>query len=376
MVSVLSDDFDFRIVTADRDFKDKGSYPDVVVDDWNQVGRAKVLYCSPDKRSLLFWVRLLRGIPYDVLYLNSFFDPFFTQMPLLARLLGIIPRRPTILAPRGALARGALALKAWKKKPYLGVVNTVNLYKDITWQASSQYEAADIRRAMGEIAKRIVLAIVLAPDMPGDRVSISGIPNGGQSPQGGALRVCFLSRICEMKNLDYALRVLAQVKAPVIFNIYGVAEDILYWQHCQRLIKDLPAHVVVHYHGRISHDKVLQTLSMNELFFLPTRGENYGHVIFEALAAGLPVLISDKTPWRNLESLGVGWDLPLEAQERFCAVIEAQAALDNEARAEYRRRAREYAELTAADDQVLQDNLALFWGAITGKQIIQPYLKE
>jgi glycosyltransferase involved in cell wall biosynthesis len=376
MVSLLSDEFDFHIVTSDRDLKDKHPYPNVVVDSWIQVGRARVLYVSPQQRSLSFWVRLLRRTPYDVLYLNSFFDPFFTQMPLLARLMGIIPKRPTILAPRGSLAKGALALKAWKKKPYLGFVNTVSLYKDITWQASSKYEAADIRQAMGEIAKRIVLAIVLAPDMPSDTSSMSLAEYEQARCPGEPLRVCFLSRICEMKNLDYALRVLAKVKTPVRFNIYGVAEDAAYWQHCQRLIKDLPAHVVVHYHGRIAHDKVLTALSGNDLFFLPTRGENYGHAIFEALAAGLPVLISDKTPWRGLESHGVGWDLPLEEEERFCAVIEEQTALNHEAREEQRLRARQYAKSASEDDQVLKDNIALFRGAITGKQIIQPYLKD
>ncbi len=376
MVSLLSDEFDFRIVTADRDFKDKESYSNVVVDGWNQVGKAKVFYCSPHNQSLLFWVRLLREIPHDVLYLNSFFDPVFTQLPLLARLLRLVPKRPTILAPRGSLARGALALKAWKKKPYLGIVNTVSLYKDITWQASSVYEAEDVRRAMGEIAKRIVLAIVLAPDMPGAAASMSDFEDQNDRCQHDPLRVCFLSRICEMKNLDYALRVLAKVKTPLRFDIYGVAEDAAYWQHCQQLIHDLPKHVVVQYHGRIAHDKVLDTLSGYDLFFLPTRGENYGHVIFEALAAGLPVLISDKTPWRNLEAQGVGWDLPLEAEEGFCAVIEAQTALNKAARVEQRLRARKYARNAAEDDQVLKDNIALFRGVITGKQIIQPYLKE
>ena len=120
---------------------------------------------------------------------------------------------------------------------------------------------------------------------------------------------------------------------------------------------------LVRYHGEIDHENVHQALAAHDLFFLPTRGENYGHVIFEALAAGLPVLISDQTPWRNLEALGVGWDLPLMAEEKFCAVIEAQAALNDEARAAQRHRAQEYARSIAMDQQVLSDNLALFEGA-------------
>ena len=52
-------------------------------------------------------------------------------------------------------------------------------------------------------------------------------------------------------------------------------------------------------------------MAANDLFFLPTRGENFGHVIAEALSVGTPVLISDQTPWRKLAAVGLGHDLPL-----------------------------------------------------------------
>ena len=52
-------------------------------------------------------------------------------------------------------------------------------------------------------------------------------------------------------------------------------------------------------------------------FFFPTLGENYGHVIYEALDSGCPVLISDQTPWRGLSEVGAGWDLPLDKPDLF-----------------------------------------------------------
>ena len=91
--------------------------------------------------------------------------------------------------------------------------------------------------------------------------------------------------------------------------------------------------MTVKYHGVIKHEEVARELAGHDLFFLPTWGENFGHVIHEALAAGLPVLISDKTPWRNLEDQGVGWDLPLDAPEKFRRVIEDQSAVDSDVRA-------------------------------------------
>jgi len=73
---------------------------------------------------------------------------------------------------------------------------------------------------------------------------------------------------------------------------------------------------------------VCQTLAAYHLFLLPTRGENFGHAILEALSAGCPVLISDQTPWRGLESSGIGWALPLTEPERFRAVLNQCIAMD------------------------------------------------
>lgn len=59
---------------------------------------------------------------------------------------------------------------------------------------------------------------------------------------------------------------------------------------------------------------------------LPTKGENFGHAIFEALNLGKPVLISDQTPWRNLSAAGAGWDLPLDSQDAFVEALQEALA--------------------------------------------------
>ena len=54
-------------------------------------------------------------------------------------------------------------------------------------------------------------------------------------------------------------------------------------------------------------------------------------MILEAWAAGLPVVISDRTPWRDLESQGVGWDLPLDNPQRWIEVLDHLIRLPPEA---------------------------------------------
>ena len=74
-------------------------------------------------------------------------------------------------------------------------------------------------------------------------------------------------------------------------------------------------------------------------FYCPRSGENFGHVIIEALSAGCLALISDRTPWRGLEDAGVGWDLALYDLQAFRAAIEDLAAASPAERAERAERA-------------------------------------
>ncbi len=277
----------------------------------------------------------------------------FTQRPLLARRLGRLPLRPTVLAPRGELSEGALALKRWKKVPYLHGARLLGIYRDLTWQASSEFEADEVRATMGPAAGRIVVA----RDLPA-----RGRPGvGGRVRQPGEpLRVVFLSRITPKKNLDFALRLLARVRAPVEMSIYGSVRDEQYWRRCEARIRQLSGRVPVRYEGEIPHEEVAGALARHDLFLLPTLGENYGHVIVEAWAAGLPVLVSDRTPWRGLEDRGVGWDLPLEDEEAFVKVIEELARLGSERWQALRERTRRHADEVAEHGPTLQANLDLF----------------
>ncbi len=356
MVEALGEDFDFRIVTSDRDASDISPYPAIAVGRWEQVGKAQVRYLSPDMTGLRQIARLLRETPHDVLYLNSFFDPVFTQKPLMARRLGIAPKARCILAPRGEFSKGALELKAIKKRTFLLAARASGLYAGLDWHASSPYEEMDIRRSLSQSEMHIQSAIHIkvAIDLTATKsFKSSFVPRNAGEP----LRVCFLSRISPMKNLDFAIRALAQVRNRVEFDIYGPIGDIAYWQQCKALLSALPSHVSVTFHGDLEHERVAVTLSEHDLFFLPTRGENYGHVIFESLSAGTPVLISDQTPWKGLEEIGAGWALPLYQETRFANIIDEVAELYEEQYLDIRCRSLEYSRSCMNDDAIKENRL-------------------
>lgn len=356
MVDHLGDEFDFCIVTRDRDEGDLVAYPGIVPDVWVSVGKAKVLYLSPQSQSLRFLYDLIGQTTHDVLYLNSFFDGSYTVRPLLARrMLTKSQRKPLIVAPRGEFSAAAFRLKGLKKTTYLWLSKLAGMYSDAYFQASSNFEAQDIVRVLGVCSQRIKIAI----DLPQKFVQ-TPVPSTATAGRADGISIIFLSRISPMKNLDFALRILQQAKCNIRFDIFGPISDPGYWGQCQALIDTMPKSVVVRYCGCVSPPEVQQTFAAYDLFLFPTRGENYGHVIAEALSAGTPVLISDRTPWRNLEADGLGWDIPTESVAVYLEKIYSLAEQSACTRQQRRVNVQEQALKRLLAPEVLQASRNLF----------------
>jgi glycosyltransferase involved in cell wall biosynthesis len=347
-------DFNFSIVTRDRDLGSIRSFQDVKSDEWQKRGCARVIYLSSKNLSFFKFVQVMNESNFDILYLNSFFDFHFSIKILLAIKLGFVKKSCSIiLAPRGEFSKGALAIKSLKKTIYIKVSSLLHLYRGVIWQASSEYERNDIIDTLQVPFD----SIVLAKDLPAKFIDSEASDKYKPSTY---LRLVFLSRISPMKNLDFAIRVLSSVRCQVLFDIYGPKEDEDYWENCLKLIELLPANISVNYCGATEPERVSGVFSAYDLFFFPTRGENYGHVIAESLSVGTPVLTSDQTPWRNLASDSLGWDLPLELVEVFVDKIEFLAKMSPGERFSYRKTVQVNGLRRVVCDDDIQDNKRLF----------------
>jgi len=352
MVERMSRNFNFKIVTSDRDATDTSSYNGIKSDTWIRVGEANVYYSSRQGRSFCQLYKILNNTTYDILYLSSVFFFDFTIKPLLLRRLFLLPQKPIVLAARGEFSKGALAIKSLKKKSFLSFARAIGLYSGLTWQASSSLEAKDIRRVMGDnVSVSIAPNLAPANDPPDVRHKVK--------PR-GQLRVLFLSRISPKKNLHRALELLSKVNATVKYTIVGPVRDKAYWVKCQNIINNLPKHITVEYRGSVPHSEVSGIMADHDLFFMPTAGENYGHVIQEALAAGTPVLISDQTPWRGLEEKSVGWDFSLAYPSKFVGAIEACAQKEPSTYMKWRQHVAAWQADIQNDNSTLDRNVQLF----------------
>lgn len=298
MIENLSDRFDFYVVCADRDYKQNQPYDDIKIDQWNRFGPANVYYMSPGQQSLKGFEKVMNEIDYDILYLNGFFSPIFTLRPLLLHKLGRLKNTKVILTPRGDFTGGCENKKV-KKYIYIYLMKIAGLYRNLQWQATSDIERRDILKKFPRAE------ICTVPNLPAKYVEkVVNIKK-----EAGELRLVFISRIFPKKNLKYALEVLQEVKdGNILFDIYGPMEDTAYWAECEKVIDRLPPGVKVKYCGEVPHDQIPCIFEQYHAFFFPTLGENYGHVIVEAMMNNcLCILSKGVTPWDDyIERLGIG----------------------------------------------------------------------
>jgi len=324
----LSSHADFSVVTRNHD-ADGSTYRDIEAGRWTESAAGRVLYAPRLTPALL--QRCVADSACDVIWLNSFFSRASIAVLVLRRLGRI--RLPVLLAPRGEFAPGALGLKRHRKAVAMRVLRWAGCLRSIQWLASSDAERRDIVEAVG------ASPITCVPESVAD-VPAADEPWPAKSPR--RLRAVFAARIAPTKNLHFLLEVLARCDGDIHLDIVGPLEDPEYWARCRGLLSRLPATVTVEYTGEATHRDLQRRLSNYDVMILPTLGENFGHVIVEAWTAGCPVLVSDRTPWRQLASDGVGWDVALDHRQ-WAAAIGEFLDMSAEAHLAMRRRARERA---------------------------------
>lgn len=347
LVGYLGNEFNFKIVTTNKDLNSKEAYPSVIADKWvqSELG-CEVFYCSNPTKELIG--KLLKETDYDLVYINSFFSTFFSIIPLQI-LNAQKSGKPIILAPRGMLGEGALALKKWKKRLFIAYSKLSRLHQNVIWHATSKQEENEIRSVF-EVKK----TIATISNLP-KKLNITHKPIKIK----GSLKLCFISRISEKKNLLYALKILEGIKnGTVEFSIFGPKEDESYWGLCEEVIQSLPVNISAAYKGSIGPADLEAELSQQHVLFLPTMNENFGHSIVESLMCGCPAIISDQTPWRDLEPNKAGFAIPLRLPEVFQQALQRCIEMSQE----------EFSEWSLAANKYISERINL-------KQITDQYKK-
>jgi glycosyltransferase involved in cell wall biosynthesis len=291
-------------------------YKDIDFDKVVCLNKYNVVYLSKiNIRNIRKNIKILQP---DIIYLNSFFSKM-TQVVLFLKLIKLIKNK-IILAPRGELSHGALSLKSKKKKVFLSVAKIFRFHsKDLIFHATDKIERFDIERLFPN-------KVVEIPNLINNKIC----EFNNFKKETGALNIVFLSRISEKKNLLYALKILQAVgNKNIVFDIYGPKEDLEYWKKCKQVINSL-SNIKISYKGSACPDDISTILSNYQCFFLPTLNENFGHAIVEAMQIGLVPIISNQTPWIDLQKYDAGWSLNLNDKLSFINAFDILYEMDNE----------------------------------------------
>ena len=238
------------------------------------------------------FVLLFKG-QYDVIYLNSFFSPTSLIFYLLS-FLGLIKPSKILVAPRGELTDGAFAIKSFKKRFFLSLFQLFVPYQQYSWHVSNSFEQQQLHFFLPLSSSKIFPAV--------DPVTLPSLSSFHTQDTKNTFRIVFASRISPKKNLHYLIESLVHTVSSCELVIYGCIDDPLYWKSCLALLNSLPTNVVWHYFGDYSPSDLIKVFGESDLFVFPTLSENFGHVIFESLSYGCPVLISPHTPWLSSPS--------------------------------------------------------------------------
>jgi glycosyltransferase involved in cell wall biosynthesis len=353
LVDNFGEKIDFYILAADRDLDDKKPFSNVVVDEWIRVEKALVYYT--DTR-ILNWRKLktiIKNIDFDIIYLNSFFAFKDSMIPIFLHKINSISTSRIILAPRGQFSKGALGLKSWKKKSFVAIAKFLKLYKNIDWHATTEIEKRDIESIFG-YRTRVHVANNLTLNYEKYKFDKT------LSKQQGEIKLVYIARIHPMKNLLQTLKILQKIEGKVKFSIYGPIEDKAYWDKCQNEISKLNENIEANYFGLIANDKVNEIYQEHHVAILMTLGENFGHSITEALIGGCPVIISDRTPWRNLVEFNVGYDIPLDNDGDIVSAISHYIEMDNLNYEVSSKKAFDYAKTKSNTDENINSYLKMF----------------
>ena len=176
----------------------------------------------------------------------------------------------------------------------------------------------------------------------------------------GTVKMIFIGRIHPIKNLLFLLDCLETIETNVLLSIVGNIEDGNYWQQCLLKIKAMPSNITIDMKKDVPHNELKTILLHHHIFVLPTKGENFGHAIFEALTLGKPVIISDQTPWRQLYNKKAGWDISLNEPAMFKKAMEEAISWDQLIYNEWSRNAWQLAKLFVEKTDALSNYKTLF----------------
>jgi len=224
------------------------------------------------------------------------------------------------VSPRGTLSQWALGSNAVLKKAFWLVRQGRAVQRAACLHATAESEYADIRRI-------------------GLTQPVCVVPNGidvyplDRPASTSRRQLLFLGRIHPVKGLDVLLKAwrVVQDRFPD-WDLHLVGpDDRGHFESIRGLATAVGAERVM-FRGPLYGEQKRRAFSAASVYVLPTKSENFGITVAEALAAGTPAIVTTAAPWSGLEPHNAGWwiepgvDALVAALERALATSPSRLA--------------------------------------------------
>lgn len=240
----------------------------------------------------------LEGSDYDLYHANALWAYSTHITCKTARQKG----KPYILSPHGMLYPTALSMKKWKKWPMLRLWFYKDIYQASCLHATCQQEAEYCRQFgyKGPIA--VIPNCVVLPQGVNLKTSIYEVE--------GRRQIGFLGRLHPIKNVENIIYALGKLtpsqREHISFQIMGKYDD-RYESWLKEEVKRIGVEANVEFVGFVSGKEKYDRLTKLTALMVPSKQENFGMIVPEALICGTPVYASLGTPWNELNDCHCGW---------------------------------------------------------------------
>ena len=256
----------------------------------------------------------------DVVYIQYLFH----YTVLFSLFFSVLLGKKIILCPRGSFSSFTLSNKrSWLKRLWLFLFISP-LKNKIIWQASSYLEKEDILFYFPKVDVKIIP----------DGIDVDSFSNSNKMDKKELLKkytnkdfknvsdvVFSMGRLHKIKRFDIlinAFELYLDENKNAKLLIAGADDGVR--NALENQIKELKLEDSVFMIGLVNFSQKKELLSNCSFFSLSSDFESFGIVVSEALACGVPVVVSDKTSWKNIERNNCGIFVKNQ-KEDFCTAF-------------------------------------------------------
>jgi glycosyltransferase involved in cell wall biosynthesis len=249
-----------------------------------------IRYChriAHDSISIEFLFWLIGKIHWaEVVHLTAVYS--FPTIPTL--LLARILKKPVVWSPRGSLQRWEGTTRPRLKYCWETVCKAIVDHKTCCMHVTSRQEEVESKKIFPQFSYRIIK----------NGVKIPSDAETAHPMASRLLRILYIGRIHPIKGIENLLLGLSRLtNIDYRLTICGIGKPE-YLKKIRLLCKQYGIESKIHFAGHVYGSKKKEVFANSDVCVVPSYTENFGIVVAESLAYGVPVICSKWTPWSDI----------------------------------------------------------------------------